>query len=180
MKIKDAYIRDVRCKETSYGQVASDEEKVRPQTVGVEGMRPVSGRDVKDGTYEVEAESSSSMFRIERAVLTVSEGRMSAEITLSGKGYEKLFLGTGAEAAAGDASDYVGYVENQEGKYVYTIPVDALDAPIACAAFSINKKNGMIGIFCSGREAFLRKLCWRNCRIMRHWRRKPSKNASKQ
>lgn len=125
----------------SYDQVASDEEKITPQEVGVEGMEPIYGTDVVDGTYEVEVESSSSMFPIEKAELTVSEGSMTAVLTMGGTGYLKVFMGTGEEAAASEPSAYIDYVENADGKHTFTVPVEALDAPISCAAFSKNKEK---------------------------------------
>lgn len=125
----------------SYGEVASEDEKVTPEEVGVEGMKPVYGTDVADGVYEVETESSSSMFRIEHAVLTVQDGKMTAVLTLGGTGYLKLYMGTGEEAAKADASSYIGYAEDENGAYTYTIPVDALDQPLNCAAFSKKKEK---------------------------------------
>ena len=102
-----------------YSQVASDSEKVTPQEVGIPGMTPITADDVADGTYEVTVESSSSMFRIEKAELTVQDGQMSAVLTLGGTGYLKLYMGTGAEAAAADPADYIDYEENAEGQYTY-------------------------------------------------------------
>lgn len=127
--------------EISYDQVASDEEKTRAQEVGVEGMLPIYGTEVEDGVYPVEVESSSSMFHVTAAELTVREGKMEAILTLSGEGYLKLFMGTAAEAAASDGSSFIDYVTDAEGKYTYTVPVEALDLPIECAAFSRNKEK---------------------------------------
>lgn len=127
----------------SYGEgmAASEEEQQKPLQVGVEGMIPIYARDVKAGVYEVEAESSSSMFRIEQAILTVDQEEMTAVITLSGKGYGALYMGTGESAAAAEASQYIYYEENEDGAYTYRIPVEALDMPIACAAFSTKKEK---------------------------------------
>lgn len=124
-----------------YSQVASDSEKVTPQEVGIPGMTPITADDVADGTYEVTVESSSSMFRIEKAELTVQDGQMSAVLTLGGTGYLKLYMGTGAEAAAADPADYIDYEENAEGQYTYLVPVEALDMPVDCAAFSKKKEK---------------------------------------
>lgn len=127
--------------EPSYSRVASEEERARAVPVGVEGMMPISGSDVVDGTYEVEVESSSSMFRIEKAELTVQGGEIQAVLTLSGTGYQYLYMGTAEQAALSDPSKYIEHVEDEEGKYTYQIPVTALDQAIACAAFSKNKKK---------------------------------------
>ncbi len=124
----------------SYDQVASEEETAKANEVGVEGMYPIYGTDIVEGVYQVEVESSSSMFRVENAILTVEDGKLSAVLTLSGTGYLKLFMGTGEEAADSPASEYIGYKE-VAGKYTYTIPVEALDLPIDCAAFSRKKEK---------------------------------------
>jgi ABC-type proline/glycine betaine transport system ATPase subunit len=57
-----------------------------------------SGSEIKDGTYSITVESSSSMFNIVDCQLTVTDGEMTAVMTLSGTGYSKLYMGTGEEA----------------------------------------------------------------------------------
>lgn len=93
-----------------------------------------------NGTYELKAESSSSMFRITKAELTVEDDGMSAVITLGGKGYSHLYMGTAAEAESAPEEDFITYNEDEEGAYTYKIPVSALDMPMDCAALS--KKKG--------------------------------------
>ncbi len=102
---------------------------------------PVYGKNLKNGTYKIDVGSSSSMFRIVDCDLTVADGEMSAVITLSGTGYEKLFMGTGDEALTAPESEYIYFEENPEGKYTYALPVAALDTDIECAAFSIRKQT---------------------------------------
>ncbi len=94
-----------------------------------------------DGTYAIEVESSSSMFKVEKAELTIAGEDMTAIITLGGTGYTKLFMGTGEQAAAATEADIISYVEDAEGAYTFTIPVAALDQPIDCAAFSKKKEE---------------------------------------
>ncbi|MDD6440673.1 MAG: hypothetical protein PUG71_00865, partial [bacterium] len=60
-------------------------------------------------------------------------------ITLSGTGYDYLYLGTAEEAVAASVDTWIKYVENAEGQYTYTIPVTVLDTPIAVAAHSLAK-----------------------------------------
>ena len=62
-------------------------------------------------------------------------------LTLGGTGYLQLFMGTGEEAVAADASAYIGYVEDADGAYTYTVPVEALNQKIDCAAFSKRKEK---------------------------------------
>lgn len=127
--------------EISYDQVASESERAGSSEVGVEGMTPIYGTDIVNGVYEVTVESSSSMFPIEKAVLTVENGSMTAVLTMGGQGYLKVFPGTGVEAAASDLSAYIDFQVDEEGKHTFTIPVEALDEPIACAAFSRNREK---------------------------------------
>lgn len=127
--------------EISYDQVASESERAGSLEVGVEGMTPVYAADITEGVYEITVESSSSMFPIEKAVLTVENGSMTAVLTMGGQGYLKIYPGTGAEAAASDLSEYIDFQVNEEGKHTFTIPVEALDQPIACAAFSKNREK---------------------------------------
>ncbi len=124
-----------------YTKVASAADMTTVEEVGVEGMVPVAAADVADGTYEVEVESSSSMFKITKAVLTVENGEMTVDLTLSGTSYLVLYPGTGAEAAADTEDHYIGYTEDADGAYTYTIPVPALDEAFPCAAFSVKKEQ---------------------------------------
>lgn len=104
-------------------------------------MTPIYADDINDGTYSIEVKSSSSMFRVIDCQLTVSSGKMTAVMTLSGTGYEKVFLGTREEADNAPNSDFSYFTETAEGKYCYEIPVEALDKEFSCAGFSIRKQK---------------------------------------
>ncbi len=119
-----------------YDKVVPYSSAIPAEKVTRYGMLPIYGRDVKDGTYDVKVVSSSSMFRVVKAVLTVKGDKMTADITLSGQGYGKLFMGTGKEAAASDMSDFIDYTEGDDGLYTFTVPVDGLDKALPCAGFS--------------------------------------------
>ena len=56
-----------------------------------EGMVPIYGKSIKDGTYEVAVESSSSMFKIFSCELTVLDGQMTAAMKLEGDSYTKVY-----------------------------------------------------------------------------------------
>jgi len=124
-----------------YDKVVPYSSAIPAEKVTRYGMLPIYGRDVKDGTYDVEVVSSSSMFRVVKAVLTVKGDKMTADITLSGQGYSKLFMGTGKEAAASDMSDFIDYTEGDDGLYTFTVPVDGLDKALPCAGFSQRKEQ---------------------------------------
>lgn len=117
-----------------------------------DGMEPVSADALKDGGYEVRVDSSSGMFRITECELTVQDGAMSAVMTMSGTGYLKLYMGTGAEAEQASEADFIPFVENTDGEYTFRVPVEALDKGINCSAFSRKKETwyDRVLVFCSG------------------------------
>ena len=105
------------------------------------GMIPISGDQLKDGTYDIDVISSSSFFKVNDAKLHVKDGKMKADLILFSHSYLLLYMGTGKEAAASDASEYIPFVEDKDGHYVFTIPVSNLNEGIACAAFSKARKK---------------------------------------
>lgn len=121
--------------------VASADEMAGVEDVVEEGMTPIDSSQVKDGVYDVTVDSSSSMFQIVACKLTVENGNMTAQMTMSGTGYLYVYMGTGEQAAAADASDYIPFVEDATGAHTYTVPVESLDTGIPCAAFSKNKEK---------------------------------------
>lgn len=122
-------------------KVASADEMADPETVVEDWMVPIEGSELKDGTYEVEVASSSSMFKIEHCELTVENGEMQAVMTMGGQGYLYLYMGTGEEAAKAKEEEYIPFEEDAEGKHTFTVPVEALDQGIDCAAFSKKKEK---------------------------------------
>ena len=100
---------------------------------------PTPEATVANGIYSMDVASSSSMFKVVDCILTAKDGKMNAVLTLSGTGYGYLYMGTKEEAASADQSSWIPYQVNEEGKYTYTVPVEALDKEIAVAAYSIKK-----------------------------------------
>ena len=127
--------------EDADSKVASASEMAEVEEVVQDWMVPVPAEDIVPGVYEVEVLSSSSMFRIEYALLTVTEEGMSAILSMGGKGYQYLYMGTAQEAADAPEKDFIPYAETADGTHTFTIPVDALDAGIPVAAFSIRKEK---------------------------------------
>ncbi len=121
----------------------SETEKETAPTVQVvsDDMVPVEAAALKDGVYPVKVDSSSSMFHITEAELTVAEGKMTVRMTLSGSGYGKVFMGTGEEAEKAGETDCIQAEESADGKNVFEIPVEALDKGIDCAAYSKKKET---------------------------------------
>ena len=102
---------------------------------------PIYATSLNNGTYQIEVESSSSMFRIIDAKLNVYNENMSVIMTLSGVGYSHLYMGKKEDALIAKESEYIYYSENENGKYTYEVPVKALDCDVDCAAWSIKKEK---------------------------------------
>ena len=122
-------------------KVASAEEMTEVVDVVEEGMVPVLADELADGTYDIEMKSSSSMFKADHVELVVENGSMDAVLYMTSKSYLYLFAGTAEEAAAADESSYIDIVWDTEEMGTFTLPIDALDEGIPCAAFSKKKEK---------------------------------------
>lgn len=96
-------------------------------------------KTLTDGNYQVDVDTGNKMFKVTNCILTSEKGKMYAVITLSGTGYDYLYMGSAADAAEAAAKDYISYVADEAGKYTYKVPVESLDKEIAVAAHSIKK-----------------------------------------
>lgn len=119
--------------DAQHAQVADSSEMAAARTLSLPGMEPITGDNVADGTYDIRAESSSPFFKIESATITVKDGRMTAQITMRSSSYECVYMGAGREAAQAAAEDYIPF---DSKAMTFTVPVEALDADLDCAAFS--------------------------------------------
>ena len=128
-------------RETEHDKVASRSEMIEAVDVTEEWMTPVTADELNDGEYEIDVRSSSSMFDITQCTLTVKDGAMSAAMSMSGTGYMYVYMGTPEEAASADEKDLIPYTETEDGTNVFTVPVEALDKAVDCAAFSRRKQK---------------------------------------
>lgn len=122
---------------SNQGQVASSSQMAPVEDVVDPDMVPIHADSLKDGVYSIEVDSSSSMFKIERCELIVETGTMTAVMHMGGTGYLSVFMGTGKEASR---EAEIPFTEEPDGSHSFTVPVEALDSGIACAAFSKNKE----------------------------------------
>lgn len=122
-------------------QVASTGEMTTVEEVVEEGMAPVYPSELKDGTYEVEMKSSSSMFKVDRCELKVENGTMQAVLYMTSQSYLYLYAGTAQEAAKADEAYYIPREDAGDGMGSFTLPVEALDTGVSCAAFSKKKEK---------------------------------------
>lgn len=126
--------------ESAETESKSEKKRAPEEEVGYEGMEEVTADKLKDGEYEIKVDSSSSMFKIDKCLLTVADGQMTAKMTMGGTGYECLFMGTEEAAPDSAESDRIAYEEN-DGVHSFTVPVEALDKVIDCAALSKKKQE---------------------------------------
>lgn len=106
---------------------------------------------LEDGTYTAEFDTDSSMFHVNEAnegkgVLTVKDGEMTIHVSLSGKGFLNLFMGSAEDAKKDGAelleptTDTVTYKDGtSEEVYGFDIPVPVIDEEFTVAA--IGKKG---------------------------------------
>ena len=73
-------------------QVASASDMADVEDVVEDGMTPITGDKVKDGTYDVTVDSSSNMFNVTACELTVKNGEMTAKMHMGGTGSQRWSL----------------------------------------------------------------------------------------
>ncbi|MBO4878212.1 MAG: hypothetical protein J5501_09425 [Ruminococcus sp.] len=121
---------------------AATEHETAPQNeVGYEGMEAVEASSLNEGDYHISVDSSSSMFKIADCILHVADDAMTADIIIDSKSYDLLFMGTEDEADKAARADCIAYTVNDSGQSVFTVPVEALDAEVQCAALSAKKQE---------------------------------------
>ena len=120
------------------GGVADTSQMTTVEEVVEPGMTPVYAADLIDGEYDVAFKCSSSMFRIESALLKVADGKMKVALTMGSRTFLHVYPGSAEEAASKES--WIEPVENENGAMTFTIPVEALDAAVPCAAYSRNKE----------------------------------------
>jgi len=105
------------------------------------GLLPLLAKDIEEGSYEIETASSSSMFKIEKTVLYVKDNAMTADITLSGKGYSNVTMLSAADSEGLTSLEGTTAAVGKDGKYVFTLPVQSLNTELVCSAFSKKKQK---------------------------------------
>lgn len=126
--------------DAEHSDVASSASMGKEKTIIKYGMVPIYGRDIEDGTYDVDVLSTSSFFKIAEAKLVVKDGKMEAFMTIASHSYLLAYPGTGEEAAAADAKDYIEF-KNKGDDAVFSMEVEALNSEFDCAAYSKRKKK---------------------------------------
>lgn len=127
--------------ETSEGAAATKEPTQVDKVPEEDIVTPIYAEQLKEGSYLITVDSSSSMFRVIKCELLVENGAMTATMTMSGDGYGMVYMGTGEAALADTEETYVPFVLDEDGAKTFTVPVEALDMELDCAAWSIRKEK---------------------------------------
>ena len=122
------------------GGVAGESDMTDVIDIVPEGMTPVTGDMLKDGTYPVKVDVSSAMFKVNGADITVSGGSLTARLYMNSEAYGYMFAGTAEDAVSADRTQWAALEENEDGTLTFTLPVDALNSGWVCAAFSVRKQ----------------------------------------
>ena len=120
---------------------ASVQPPTQSSLSGEEMPEPIYPQQLVNGSYEITVDSSASMFRVVKCVLSVEDDRMTATMTMSGQGYGMVYLGTREEADQDSLDTYIPFVLDEAGAKTFTVPVEALDLEMDCAAWSIRKEK---------------------------------------
>lgn len=127
--IQDIFVRHVQ------DAINSDTVSVTSTAAAV----GVTANRIKNGTYSIEVDSDTSMFRIVDCQLTVTDSDMMAVMTLSGQGYQALYMGTAAQALA-DESGQIDFTL-KDGRHAFSVNVAALNIDIGCAVCGTKSGN---------------------------------------
>ena len=120
--------------------IAGEEDMTDVIDIVPEGMEPVPAGMLNDGVYSIQVDTSSSMFKVTGCDLTVEDGAMTAVLYMKSESYSYMFPGAAEAAAQADAEDLIALKETGDGRFAFTLPLDALDAGYECAAYSARKE----------------------------------------
>lgn len=129
------------CAASEPGSSASSAPEQSAQMSEEAVLAPIYPSQIQNGSYEIQVDSSSSMFRVIHCVLVVEDDAMYASMTMSGKGYGRVYMGTSEQALADSEESYIPFVQDEQGAKIFTVPVEALDQETDCAAWSIRKEK---------------------------------------
>ena len=121
------------------GQVAGTEDMTDVEDIVDPNMVPVTADSLNEGTYAVNVDVSSSMFKVTACEITVADGAITAALHMKSDAYLFLYPGTAEEAAAANYEDLLE-LQTADGDYWFSVPVAALDAGLDVAAFSARKQ----------------------------------------
>ena len=115
------------------GDSGKDDGKDKEDPKPEQPAAPTDKQKLKDGTYKVLSTTCRVMFYLypkeqdpAYSILTIEDGKMTATITLTGEGYDYVYMGTPEQAKKAGKSKWIK-AKIVNGYYTFTIPVSALD-----------------------------------------------------
>jgi hypothetical protein len=130
----------IKDKEKGIGVETEERDRSLQDGTLIYSMTPVYPEDFDEGTYDVDALSSSQFFKITQAKLTNEGGSIKAVIRISSTSYAYVYPGTAAEAEAADQSRWIP-ADESSGYGEFTLDVEALNKEMPCAAYSKKKEK---------------------------------------
>jgi hypothetical protein len=128
----------IKDKEKGIGVETEERDRSLQDGTLIYSMTPVYPEDFDEGTYDVDALSSSQFFKITQAKLTNDGDHIKAVIRISSTSYAYVYPGTAAEAEAADQSKWIP-ADESSGYGEFTLDVEALNKEMPCAAYSKKK-----------------------------------------
>lgn len=128
----------IKDKEKGIGVETEERDRSLQDGTLIYSMTPVYPEDFDEGTYDVDALSSSQFFKITQAKLTNDGDHIKAVIRISSTSYAYVYPGTAAEAEAADQSKWIP-ADESSGFGEFTLDVEALNKEMPCAAYSKKK-----------------------------------------
>lgn len=150
MFLASGKFENVDCQISGLGSIEAVQSLYIAHTQAV--LDTLNADTLADGVYTVDVTTDGGMFKLNEAAegkgtLTVKDGQMTLHMTLSGKGFTQLFVGSAEDAqkegaavieAVEDTMNYSdGTTDTANG---FDVPVAELDADLAVAA--LGKKSG--------------------------------------
>lgn len=108
----------------------TDDFETETDTLVSYGMLPVYGKEIRDGEYSIRARTSDTAPAFESVKLTVSDGGMSAELTVENSACTQLRIDGAACTLLPD-----------KDKRVYSVSVEALDQELDCEIYDAVAKE---------------------------------------
>lgn len=130
----------IKDKEKGIGVETTERDRSLQDGTLVYSLTPVYPEDFTEGTYDIDAVSSSQYFKITGAELTNSGGDLQAVLTISSTSYAYVYQGTADEAAAAGKSEWIP-ADESSGYGQFTIGAEALNKEIPLAAYSKKKQQ---------------------------------------
>ena len=109
------------------GSVAGESDMTDVIDIVPEGMTPVTADMLNDGTWFVNVDVSSSMFKVNGAEVTVEGGALTARLLMNSEAYSYMYPGEAEEAAAADESAWIALETDGEDVHSFTMPVEGLN-----------------------------------------------------